>query len=93
MVSRQVIIWWLRKILVSDVRLDYRTMMRTFLWSFVIFGIVTTIVGLLLPIMPGLPFLYFVSLGFDKLCPEWWHQRWLYVEWLKINRKCRLVHN
>lgn len=68
--------------------------MKIVLWSFVlIFGIVTTIVGLLLPVMPGLPFLYFVSLGLDKLCPKWWHQRWLYIEWLKIKRKCRLVHD
>lgn len=59
-------------------------------WSSVlVFGVLVTIIGLILPLVPGLPWLFFVNLALEKLCPNWWEQQWLYRMWIVIKRKLK----
>ena len=68
-----------------------QVLLRIAWWMLVlIFGISATVIGLLLPLVPGLPFLFVVSLALDNLCPRWWHCQWLYREWLKLAAKLKL---
>ena len=61
------------------------------LWwgSVLVFGFLATIIGLILPLVPGLPWLFFVNLALEKLCPNWWEQQWLYRMWIVIKRKLK----
>lgn len=60
------------------------------LWgSVLVFGVLATIIGLILPLVPGLPWLFFVNLALENLCPNWWEQQWLYRMWMVIERKLK----
>lgn len=64
------------------------SIMRIVWWIFVlVIGILATIVGLILPLVPGLPWLFFVDLALTKLCPTWWHRQRIYQYWLEFRAK------
>lgn len=64
--------------------------MRIVWWIFVlVFGISATIIGLILPLIPGLPWLFFVDLALTKLFPTWWHRQRIHQYWLEFRAKLR----
>lgn len=66
--------------------------MRILGWSLVLlFGFSMTIIGLALPLIPGLPWLGVVSVALNKMCPTWWHRRWLYRQCEKVERKLKAL--